>query len=71
MAFQQILIAFFGCIPFEEKTSLDLYEKMNLLIRKSTTFHKENKNNTFVRGMLLFYFNENIWTSNQNSKSKT
>lgn len=53
MAFEQILIAFFGCISFEEISS-DLFEKMNLLIRKIPNFHKENKNNTFVWGMLIF-----------------
>lgn len=33
-AFEQILIAFFGCIPFEETSSSDLSEKVNLLIGK-------------------------------------
>lgn len=38
VAFEQILIAFFECIPFEETTSSDLSEKVNLHVGKIHRF---------------------------------
>jgi len=38
VAFEHILIAFFGCVLFEETTSSDLSEKVNLLIGKTHRF---------------------------------
>lgn len=72
MAFEQILIAFFGCIPFEETTSLDLFEKNEpSLLGKSTAFHKENKKTPLLYVAYCCCILMNIWINNQNSKSKT